>query len=62
MYQEDPEDGLFIVNHMLEQLAEFHKGVIKQYVENDQAQNASVWAYDLSVIETARNMLKDVAL
>ena len=62
VYNHDPEDGMYIARHIINQLCTYHRDAIKGYVEQGDAEKAAVWTYDLSRLESALGLMEDVEL
>ena len=61
---ESPAVGLLVTQCILDNLAEFHRKVYKNLIEDGQGNEASTgqWAYDLAQLESALRLIEDVDL
>ena len=60
VYNHEPGDGKYIVEHIIGQLCKFHRDTIKEFVEQGDVEKVAVWSYDLSRLEGALGLLEDV--
>ena len=62
IYKEDPDVGMEVIIHVIESLIGFHMDAIDDYIKKGDSDNAPVWAADLTKLQVALGVLKDVAL
>ena len=61
---ESPSVGLLIAQCTLDNLAEFHRNVYKNLIEEERGNEANTgqWAYDLAQLESALTLIQDIEL
>ena len=61
---ENPAVGLLVAQCVLNNLADLHRNVYKGKIEEGEGNDASTgqWAYDLSRLETALDIIEDIEL
>ena len=60
--KEDPSAGIDIARHILVALREFHEAGYNHYADQGKADLACVWVEDLTKINSALNLIKDIQL
>ena len=61
---ESPAVGLLVTQCILDNLAEFHRNVYKNLMEEERGNEANTgqWAYDLAQLESALTLIQDIEL
>ena len=62
VYELDPADGLLIVQDILSNISNFHASGVDMYTEQNRCKDASVWAYDKALIDSAQELLSSIEL
>ena len=62
IYEQEPEVGMEVAIDIIENLLCFHSDAVQDYLERNETEKCAVWAADLTKLQIALSILREVQL